>query len=67
MHQQGIAIKGMARSLGMSKNTIKEYIRRINSASRPLEELLAMEGPSLAVLLSQGSVNERERYNSFLS
>jgi hypothetical protein len=26
-----------------------------------------MEGPALSVLLSQGSINERERYNSFLS
>ena len=67
MHHQGLAIKAMARSLGMSKNTIKEYIRRINSINKPLDELLSMEGPSLAMLLSQGSINERERYNSFLS
>lgn len=67
MHQQGVAIKGMARALGMSKNTIKEYVRRIYSVNKPLEELLSMEGPALSVLLSQGSINERERYNSFLS
>jgi transposase len=45
LHQQGRSIKFMARTLKMSKNTVKEYLAKIKQGAYKPEDLLAMEDP----------------------
>jgi len=42
-HKQGRSIRQIGQLTGISRNTIRDYLRRIASSGRPLEELLAME------------------------
>lgn len=47
LHKQGNSIKSIARSLGISKNTVKSYILKLAAGKLPVAELLALEDPVL--------------------
>jgi len=47
LHQQGHSIKSIARSLGISKNTVKSYLIKLASGKLATSELLALEDPVL--------------------
>jgi DNA-binding NarL/FixJ family response regulator len=47
LHQQGYAIKAIARSLSISKNTVKTYLYKIGEAKLNMSDLLAVEDPVL--------------------
>jgi len=47
MYESGVSIKGISRNLGISRNTVKEYIKKINSQNLPPPELLEKETPEL--------------------
>jgi transposase len=55
LHQQGQGKKGIARSLGVSKNTVKEYLKKIDFSNLNLEELLALEDPVLEAIFHAGN------------
>ena len=55
MQQQGCSIKLMARTLKMSKNTVKEYLAKIGQGGYKAEDLLAMEDPELERKLHAGN------------
>jgi len=46
-HKQGRSIRQIGQLTGISRNTIRDYLRRIASSARPLEELLALEDEAL--------------------
>lgn len=63
MHQQGNSIKYTARSLGISKNTVKSYLQRLQGLDQPIRELLTLSEPALESLFSCGSpAYKDERY-----
>lgn len=55
LHQQGRKIKFIARTLGISRNTVKTYLVRISELKRTTEELLSLEDPALERLFCGGN------------
>lgn len=55
LHQQGNGKKAIARSLNLSKNTIKAYLRKIESAGWKINDLLALEDPVLETMFHAGN------------
>ena len=47
LYEQGKAIKEIARILGISKNTVKSYLKKIASGELDTKELLHLEDPVL--------------------
>src|SRR4030042_4083769 len=53
--QQRKKIKFIARTLGMSKNTVKSYLSKTAELKLPLEHMLSLEDPVLELLFSSGN------------
>lgn len=47
LHKQGDSIKSMARTLGISRNTVKSYLIKLATGKLSIAELLALEDPVL--------------------
>jgi len=68
LHQQGKGIKFIARSLGISKNTVKTYLSKMASLPQDICALLDMEDPVLEGKFHAGSpAYKEERYEHFKS
>ena len=62
-HQRGKGIKTIARDLGISKNTVKSYLRRVSVSKVPIASLLSLEDPELqSVLLAGNPAYKDARY-----
>lgn len=55
LQHQGHKIKAIARSLGISRNTVKSYLARVNDLKLSAEYLLSIEDPELEHILSGGN------------
>ncbi len=63
MHNQGKGIKTIAKALSISKNTVKDYVRKAKAGDLPVEALLALEEPILeGKLLAGNPAYKDERY-----
>lgn len=67
LKSQGESIKGIARALSISKNTVKQYLKRFSRLEMPSEAALEMENPVLAEHLVTTWDDEKEKYAAFLS
>jgi transposase len=66
LHEQGIGKKAIARQLGMSKNTVKAYLQKIEEGKLDPHTLLILEEPVLEAKLFAGNPSyKEERYDSF--
>jgi len=70
-YQQGRSLRQMEKLSGLSRNTIREYLRRISLSGHPLEELLQLEDESLtgivqvdAIEKSRSGRSKDDRYKS---
>lgn len=64
MYKQGKAKKSIARTLCMSKNTVKKYINKIEGGKFDVDALLKMEDPKLEATLFPGNPSYKdERYD----
>lgn len=73
-HQQGCSIRQIEKLSGISRNTIREYLRRILVSSRSLEEILELDDESLQVIVyvepiekSRSGRSADDRYDSIES
>lgn len=66
LHSEGVGIKKIAVILGISKNTVKSYLRKTHGLELPGDELMAIENPVLADHLKPVSTQEKENYQAFL-
>ena len=64
--ERGLAIKTIARELGMSKNTVKEYLRRFSASGLSLESILKQEPSTLSGVLRPEHATVTSRYSEFL-
>jgi len=66
LHKLGRSKRQIAKNLGMSKNTVKQYLYRITSTGMDIESLLELEEPILEAKLLAGnpSYKSDERYNA---
>jgi transposase len=69
LHQQGIGKKTIARELGISKNTVKAYLSKIENGGIDLNALLYLDEPELEAKLFAGtpSYKEQNRYEHLIS
>lgn len=51
LHLQGRSIRQIGRLTGISRNTIRDYLRRMTQRDRPLNELLKLEDEALAGII----------------
>src|SRR5690606_24105834 len=55
LHQQGRKIKTIARELGISKNTVKVYLQRVQQQNWPITSPMALEDPVLEAKFHAGN------------
>ena len=55
LHQQGAGKKHIARTLGISRNTVKAYLDKITAADWQIEDLLCLDDPVLSRRMHAGS------------
>ena len=68
LHQQGKPKKEIARILGISKNTVKSYLRKIEDGGLDIAQLIALENPLLEAKFHAGNPSYKEgRYEHFKS
>lgn len=68
LHQQGAGKKHIARTLGISRNTVKAYLEKITTAGWDIRELLALEDPVLSRRFHSGNPAYKDpRYGYFTS
>ena len=60
MHHQGKGYKTIARILGVSKNTVKNYVAKVKVSRIPITTLLALEDPELEAALLSGNPAYRD-------
>lgn len=66
LRAEGYGIKTIAATLGISKNTVKSYLRRTAELRLSGDELMATENPILADQLKPVSAQEKDNYQAFL-
>lgn len=64
--ERGVGIKTIARDLGMSKNTVREYIRRFSASGLELDSVLKQDPSVLGGLLRPEHDTVTSRYAIFL-
>ncbi len=68
LHLQGKSIKFIARSLDISKNTVKVYLQKIASSKSDFQTLLKLDDPILDGEFHSGNpAYKDERYDNFIS
>lgn len=66
LHDQGKSVKFIARSLSMSKNTVKAYFKKLTTTHLSIGDLLALEDPELHRVLHAGNpAYKDERFTVF--
>ena len=66
LHKQGVAIKEIARTLDISKNTVKSYLQKLAGGSLSIDEMLALEDPVLQTKFHAGNPSyKHEVYDHF--
>ena len=64
---QSHGLKTIVRQTGVSRNTIKSYLRILQGKEISIEEALKLEDPQLSHLLRSPSKYEEQRHQDFLS
>jgi transposase len=68
LHQQGKSIKSIARSLAISKNTVKAYLEKVSSSKIDVQALMKLDDPILEGEFHAGNpAYKDERYDHFIS
>lgn len=66
LHEQGHAIKAIARTIGISKNTVKSYLTKLEllakSTDKPLSvhDLIQLPGPELESIFHAGNPSYKD-------
>lgn len=61
LRMQGISLKGVSKSIGVSRNTAKKYLRLLEVKGFSFEEYLQMDDESLSRLLQDSETIDSER------
>ena len=64
LKENGVALQTIARSVGISRNTVKKYLKLIKAKGYPNHELLTKEDEFLERLLSDPDPETRARHES---
>jgi transposase len=61
MHQQGCKIKAISRQLGVSRNTVRNYLNRVEDSNWSVDELLALDDPVLESRFHAGNPSYKDK------
>lgn len=67
LREKGVGLRTIARSLEISRNTVKKYLRLIDSKHYDLEDLLSKNDEELSGLLSPPAPSSEQRYKDLES
>jgi transposase len=69
LHKQGVAIKQMSRVLGISRNTVKSYLAKLEALRTDIDRLLAMDDMPLEAMFHSGNpaFKPDERYDHLMA
>jgi hypothetical protein len=68
LHEQGKGIKFIARSLGISKNTVKTYLAKVSQSPLDIQVLLALDDPIMEAKFHAGNpAYKDDRFEHFKS
>lgn len=68
LHKKGMSKKAIARSLNMSKNTVKTYVQKLEQSKMDINALMALEDPVLEAKFHPGNPAYKDkRYDHFKS
>ncbi len=68
LHEQGKGIKFIARTLGISKNTVKAHLEKVATSKLDVQSLIELEDPILEEEFHAGTpAYKDERYDHFIS
>ena len=66
LSSQGKSIKYIARTVGLSRNTVKKYLRLCEICELPKDQILGCEDEELKLLINPGAkANKSDRYQNF--
>ena len=66
LYWQGYSKKSISRITGFSRNTVKDYLRKVEQLNLSSEQLLGLSNPELEGLLVSGSLLKRDAYQDFM-
>ena len=67
LHEQGKGVKFIARTLSISKNTVKAYLEKVATSKLDVEALMKLEDPILEGEFHAGNpAYKDERYEHFI-
>ena len=55
LHESGVSNRQIARTLGLNKGTVNDYVNRFKSGGMPVAELLQLDEPVLEGKFSVGT------------
>lgn len=67
LHKDGISNRQIGKLLGISRNTVNNYIQLIKASKRSLDQLLAMDNHELGELFTAHTTIDNERFNELTS
>lgn len=68
LHKQGKGIKFISRALGISKNTVKNYLAKLSAMKADIDQLLSKEDPELEMKFHSGTPSYKDpRYEHLKS
>lgn len=66
LYWQGYSKKPVSRITGFSRNTVRQYIRKLEQLNLTSQQLQAMSDPELEALVQSGTLRQRNAYQDFL-
>ncbi len=66
LHSKKVSNRKIAKRLGMSRNTVNDYVKKIKESDRKITELLELDDASLDSEFSRSEVGEDERYSELI-
>ncbi len=66
LHRDGLSNRNIGRTLGISRNTVNNYVRLIKADERSLDELLALGGNALGRAFPSHTTIDNARYDELM-
>jgi transposase len=67
LRSNDVALQSISRAVGISRNTVKKYLRLIQVKHLQYDELLQMDDMALDVLMQDPAVGDEARYHSLIN
>ena len=66
LHQDGLSNRMVAKTLGVGRNTVNDYMALFKACDVPFDELLTLDEPSIRELFPSKTTIDNERFNRLM-